>query len=343
MAKTLSELAEFVGGRVVGDASCTVETVASLATANQNNISLLANDLYKKHLHTTQAGAVIISEDALSSCSTNAIVVADPYVCYAKIAALLNPPPSYPPGIEASAVVAASAQIDETAYIGANSVVGDDVVIGPDVVIGHGCVVEDGCTVGKGTRLGANVTLCSRVVIGERCLFHPGVVIGGDGFGIANDHGRWVKVPQLGSVLIGNDVEIGANTTVDRGALEDTIIEDGVKMDNMVMIAHNAKVGAHTVFVACSGVAGSTEIGKHCAIGGGVGIAGHIAIADGVQITAMSMVTKTIKSAGVYSSGVPFQTNKEWHRNAVRFKQLDEMAKRIKELERKISKLSNPE
>jgi UDP-3-O-[3-hydroxymyristoyl] glucosamine N-acyltransferase len=277
----------------------------------------------------------------LEECPTNALIVADPYVSYAKIALLLNPAPSFDSQIDPTAVIAASASIADAVYIGAHCVIGENVIIDSGSVIGPGCVIEQACCIGRNSRLVANVTLCTGVSIGERCLIHPGVVIGSDGFGVANDHGRWIKVPQLGKVRIGNDVEIGANTTIDRGALDDTVIEDGVKLDNLIQVAHNVKIGAHTVIAGCVGIAGSAEIGKHCAIGGGVGVLGHLQIADGVQVTAMSMVTKSIKAPGVYSSGVPLQTNRDWHKNAVRFKQLDELAARVKELEQIISELTN--
>lgn len=339
MAKSLAELASLVNGSVIGDASCQIEGVATLAKAERRHISFLSNALYKKFLKTTAAGAVILTRDNASSCQTNALVVNDPYVSYAKIAAQLNPTPLVAPGIHPSAVIANSASIAASAAIGAQCVIGENVVIEDGVSVGPGCVIEHDCRVGKDSRLIARVTLCHATVLGERCLVHPGVVIGSDGFGVANDHGIWIKVPQLGAVRIGSDVEIGANTTIDRGALDDTVIEDGVKLDNLIQVAHNVVIGAHTVIAGCVGIAGSAVIGKHCGIGGGVGILGHLQIADGVQVTAMSMVTKSIKSPGVYSSGVPLQTNQDWHKNAVRYKQLDEMAKKLKELENVVMKL----
>ncbi len=338
MSKTLAELADYVGGRVEGDASRVIDGVATLSAATAGDISFLSNALYRKYLPTTCAAAVILSEADAQSCPVSALIVSDPYVSYAKIATLLNPEQIFPAQIHPSVVVASSARVSESAHVGANCVIGDGVVIDDGAVIGAGCVLEAGCVVGRHTRLMANVTLCHRVNIGQRCLIHPGAVIGSDGFGIANDRGVWIKVPQLGTVRIGDDVEIGANTTIDRGALDDTVIEEGVKLDNLIQVAHNVKIGAHTVVAGCVGIAGSAEIGKHCAIGGGVGILGHLKITEGVQVTAMSMVTKSIKQPGVYSSGVPLQPSQKWHKNAVRFKQLDELAKRVRELEAQLGK-----
>ncbi len=257
---------------------------------------------------------------------------------YAEAATILCPQFREPGGIHPSAVVEAGAQVDPTAWIGPNAVIGTDARISANVSIGPGCVVGRGSVIGAGSELVANVTVLHECVIGERALFHPGVVVGADGFGIANDKGRWVKVPQLGRVVIGNDVELGANTTVDRGAIEDTVIEDGVKIDNQVQIAHNVRIGAHTAIAGCAGIAGSAKIGRHCAIAGGVGIAGHLEIADGVQITAMALVTKSISQPGVYSSGTPLQPNDEWHKNFARFRKLDEMARRLRALEKKINR-----
>lgn len=339
MVKTLLELAEVVGGSVVGDGTCEVKGVATLANASGSDISFLSNSLYRKYLMSTSAAAVILTQEDAAHCPTNALVVADPYVCFAKIAAILNPPDSFKPHIDDLASVASSAHVAQTAYVGPNAVVAEKAVIGEGVYIGPGCVVEKGASIDEGSRLSANVVVCHGVKLGKRCLIHPGVVIGADGFGIANDRGRWIKVPQLGGVRVGDDVEIGANTTIDRGALDDTIIEEGVKLDNLIQVAHNVKIGAHTVIAGCVGIAGSAQIGRHCAIGGGVGILGHLQVVDGVQITAMSMVTKSIKTSGVYSSGTPLQSNHDWHKNAVRFKQLDELSKRVKALEKA---LQNP-
>ncbi len=334
MTKTLVELANYVGGEVKGDGGCVIKSVATLDRAGEGDVTFLANVHYRKLLPSTNATAVILSSRDVELCPVNAIVVADPYVGYAKVAGILNPLPTPEAGIHPSAVVDRSCDIAGSAHVGPGSVIGAETIIGERAYIGPGCVIGANSSIGDDTRLFANVTICCGSIVGQRVLVHPGVVIGSDGFGIANDGGRWIKVPQLGCVRVGNDVEIGANTTVDRGALDDTIIEDGVKLDNQIQVAHNVRIGAHTVIAGCVGIAGSAHIGKHCALAGGVGIVGHLQIADHVQVTGMSMVTKSISEPGVYSSGTPLQTNKDWHKNAVRFKQLDEMAKRLKALEK---------
>ncbi len=332
--KTLAELAQHVDGRVEGNAELRISSVATLEDAREGAITFVASSRYCRSLPKTRASAVILGEADVALCPVSAIVVDNPYLAYAKIASLLYPC-IHPGGfIHPTAVVAASANISDSAFIAQNVVIGEQVEVAAGVVIGSGSVISDHCNIGKNTSLLANVTLCTGVTVGERVLVHPGAVIGADGFGIANDKGTWIKIPQLGSVRIGDDVEIGANTTIDRGALNDTIIEEGVKLDNLIQIAHNVEIGAHTVVAACVGIAGSTKIGRHCAFGGMVGISGHIEIVDNVQVTGMSMVTKSIVKAGVYSSGIPLQGNLEWRKTAVLLKQLNHMQKRIKQLEK---------
>lgn len=335
LGATLEELARHVDGEVQGDAGCRIDGVGTLTGAVTGQISFLSNVRYKRHLKDTQASAVIISPDLLAASGYrgNAIVSADPYLAYARIATRLNPAPPARQGIHDSAVVDAAADVHRSAWVGPNCVVEAGARVGERAQIGAGSVVGEGAQIGADSVLLANVTLCHGVRIGMRCLIHPGAVIGSDGFGIALDNGRWAKVPQLGTVEIGDDVEIGANTTVDRGAIESTVIEEGAKLDNQIQIAHNVVVGAHTAIAGCVGIAGSTRIGRHCAIGGGVGIAGHLEIADHVTLTGGTIVLQSIKKAGVYSSGAPVETNQKWHRNFLRFKQLDEMARRLKELE----------
>lgn len=337
--KTLGELAEAVGGEVRGDRDCRIARIATLDGAGDGDIAFLAHRKYRKMLAVTHAAAVIVRAEDAVDCPVHALVVRDPYLAYAKVAALLHPQPAIVPGVHPSAVIAASAKIDASVQIEAHCVVGAGCEIGAGVFIGPGSVLGENCRVGAHSRLMANVTICSETTLGSRCLVHPGVVLGSDGFGQANENGRWQKIPQLGRVAVGDDVEIGANTTIDRGALGDTRIEDGVKLDNLIQVAHNVVIGAHTAIAACVGIAGSTKIGRHCAIAGGVGIVGHLEIADRVTITAMSMVTKSITEAGVYSSGTPLQENSAWHRNAVRMKQLDELAKRVRELEQRLASL----
>ncbi len=343
MSYTLGELAQLVQGRVIGDAACIIDGVATLSGASSGKISFLTNSAYRKQLKDTKASAVIIRNNDLEQCTVNAIVVENPHPAYAKIATLLHKTIKNTPGVESSAQIANSATIHESAWIGHNVVIGENVFIGENVQISPGCVAESNAYIGKKSTLLPNVTICHDCEIGEEVLIHPGVVIGSDGFGQADDNGYWVKVPQLGRVIIGKDVEIGANTTIDRGAIEDTVIGDNVKLDNLIQIAHNVQIGAHTVISACVAIAGSTHIGKHCMIGGAVGIVGHITITDHVFITGMTMVSKSIRSPGVYSSGTPMDTNKNWHKNTVRFRHLDSMAKRLKQLEKQVELLKAKE
>ena len=333
MIRTLGQLAEHVGGRIHGDANCNINGVATLQNAKAGDISFLANPRYTKYLAGTDATAVILGEEHRDACPTNALVVTDPYLSYARIATLLNPSAATQQGRHPSAVVADGSHIDPSAWIGPHSVIEEGVEIGAGVMVGPGCIIGHGSRIGAGSRLVANITVCHGSRLGNRVVLHPGVVIGSDGFGLANDGGSWVKVPQLGGVIIGDDVEIGANTTVDRGALDDTIIENGVKLDNQIQVAHNVYIGAHTAVAGCTGIAGSARIGARCTIGGGVGIVGHTEIADDVHITGMSFVAHSIRKPGVYSSGTPLEANREWRRNYARFHQLDDMARRLRKLE----------
>ncbi len=330
----LGFLAEHVGGEVRGDTGLLIEGVATLQHAAVGAIAFLANSRYRRYLASTQASAVILAEAELRHCPVDAIVVKNPYLAYARIAVLLQSEPETSAVIHPSAVLASGCDVAESVAVGAQVFIDIDAKIGADVTIGPGCIIGRGVTIGAGSRLMANVILCHAVEIGERVLIHPGAVIGSDGFGLANDQGRWVKVPQLGSVVVGDDVEIGANTTVDRGALEDTVISEGAKLDNQVQVAHNVHIGAHTAIAGCVGIAGSTHIGSRCQIGGGVGIVGHLQIVDDVVITAMSLVTGNISKPGLYSSGTPLGPNREWQKSAVRFRQLDDLARRIKRLEK---------
>ena len=254
----------------------------------------------------------------------------------------MNPERQFERGIHASATVAKDARVHPEAHIGAQCSIARGADIGPRAYVGPGCVVEENASIGEDTRLVANVTLCKYVRIGKRAILHPGVVIGADGFGIANDNGVWVKVPQIGSVVIGDDVEIGANTTIDRGALENTVIEDGVKLDNLIQVGHNVHIGAHTAVAACVAIGGSARIGKRCAIGGAASIGGHLEIADDVHLTATSAVPNSIKEAGVFSSGVPIiQENKAWKKNVARIRHLDEIARRLRAVEKRLKELKD--
>ncbi len=336
MGITLGELAEKTGTRLKGDGGCVIDGVASLSHARPGCISFLTHPRYRHYLEDTRASAVILPADELEHCPVNALVSDNPYLTYARISALFAPARPQAGQVHASAVIADDVRIHESATISANCVIGDGVILEAGVIIGAGCVVEKGTVIGEQTHLHPNVSVYHDVRIGKRCIIHSGTVIGSDGFGFANDNGKWVKIHQLGSVVIGDDVEIGANTTIDRGAIEDTVIGNGVILDNQIQIAHNVNIGEQSAIAGCVGIAGSAIIGKRCAIGGGAGILGHLEITDGVTITAMSLVTKSIKEPGVYSSGTPLEPSTSWHKNFARFKQLDEMARRLKALEKQI-------
>ena len=331
---SLSELAERFALQLHGDGQRRIDGVATLAGAGPGQLTFLSNSRYTAQLGDTLAGAVVLREESLADCPTAALVARDPYVAYAKIAALYERLPAAPPGVHPSAVVSAHARVSPGASIGPLCVIGDGAAIEDGAVLGPHCVIGDDCTVGAQSRLVARVTLVTRVVLGKRVLVHPGAVIGSDGFGLAFDTDHWIKLPQLGGVRIGDDCEIGANTTIDRGALDDTVLEEDVRLDNQIQIAHNVHVGAHTAMAGCAAVAGSAKIGRYCMIGGNAGVLGHLELADRVTITAKSLVTHSIREPGEYSSGVPLQENRLWRRNAARFKHLDEYARRLSALEK---------
>lgn len=334
MQARLGELAVRFGCELVGDPASSVERVATLANAGPDALSFLANPAFRASLQTTRAGAVILRKEDADRCPVAALITRDPYTVYARIAALLHPPESFAPGIHARAVVADSASVAPTAHIAANAVIGDDSEIGDAVTIGPGCVVGPRCRIGRGSRLHANVTLVEDVRLGERCIVHPGAVIGADGFGNARDDNGWIKVPQLGGVMIGDDVEIGANTTIDRGAIEDTVIENGVRLDNLIQIAHNVHIGEHTAMASLSGVSGSTVIGKRCMFAGQSGIVGHIRICDDVVIGGATMVSKDIREPGFYTGSFPAEKDRDWKRKVARFRRLGELARRVETLEK---------
>jgi UDP-3-O-[3-hydroxymyristoyl] glucosamine N-acyltransferase len=329
---SLGELAVRFGCSLKGDPHDRVTRVGTLEAADASCISFLANPKYRKYLQQTRAAAVIVEAKFADECRGAALISGNPYATYARIAALLHPAPPVQAGVHPGASVDVSAYVDPTASIGAHVVIARGVRIGARVAIGPGCVVLDDTEIGADTRLVANVTVCNAVHIGERCLFHPGVVIGGDGFGLAPDRGEWIKVPQIGAVRIGNDVEVGSNTTIDRGAIEDTVIEDGVKLDNQIQIGHNVRIGAHTVMAGCSGVSGSTTIGQRCMIAGQVGIGGHIEICDDVFVTGKSFVSTSIRKPGYYSSGLTVDDAARFRKNAARFNQLDDLAREVRRL-----------
>ncbi len=331
---TLAELAERFGLRLRGDGNRRLEGIATLANANASQLSFLSNSKYTAQLASTTAGAVILREENLADCPVDALLAADPYVAYARVAALFERQPASAPGIHPTAVVDANTTVSASASIGPCCVIGHGAVVEDGAVLGPHCIVGDDCTVGAQSRLVARVTLVTRVVLGRRVLVHPGAVIGSDGFGLAFDRDRWVKIPQLGGVRIGDDCEIGANTTIDRGALDDTVLEEDVRLDNQIQIAHNVHIGAHSALAGCAAVAGSAKIGRYCMIGGNAGVLGHLEVADRVTITAKSLVTHSIREPGEYSSGTPLQDNRSWRKNAARFKHLDDFARRLAALEK---------
>jgi UDP-3-O-[3-hydroxymyristoyl] glucosamine N-acyltransferase len=327
---SLGELAVRFGCTLKGDPDVRVLRVGTLANARADSISFLANARYRRFLRETKAAAVVLTPDLAAECPVPALLSANPYATYARIAKVLHPGPAVEPGRHPSAVVDPTADIDASASIGPRTVIGARAKIGARVLIGPGSVVMDDVQVGADTRLVANVTLCAAVVIGERGLLHPGAVVGADGFGFAPDRGQWVKIPQVGSVRIGNDVEIGACTTIDRGAIEDTVLEDGVKLDNQIQIGHNCRIGAHTAIAGCTGVSGSAIIGQRCMIGGMVGIAGQLTICDDVVITGKSFVSGSINKPGYYSSGLPVDETTRFRKNAARFHRLDETIRELR-------------
>ncbi|NGP53617.1 UDP-3-O-(3-hydroxymyristoyl)glucosamine N-acyltransferase [Thioalkalivibrio sp. XN8] len=334
MSRSLGELAVRHGLELRGDPDRQVQRVGTLPEAGADAVSFLANPRYRRYLATTRAGAVVLAPEFAAECAAPVLVAANPYAAYARIAADLHPPPAFAPGIDPGAHVAPGAEVAPDAGVAPGAVVEAGARIGAGTWIGPNCVVGRDVVVGPGCRLVAGVTLCHGVRLGARVLLHPGVVIGGDGFGIAREPEGWFKVPQVGSVVIGDDVEVGANTTIDRGAIEDTVIEEGVKLDNQIQVGHNVRIGAHTAVAGCAAIAGSATIGRNCMIAGKVGIGGHLEIADGVVVTGMTMVSHSIREPGVYSGGLPLDEAARWRRNAARFRRLDELAKRVARLER---------
>ncbi len=331
---TLADLAKRFALDLRGDGAVPVQGVATLTAATPAQLGFLANPRYRGELATTQAAAVVLRADDADHFPRAALLAKDPYVAFAKIAALFETAPAGAPGIHPTAVVAADAKIAAGAGVGPFCVVESGASVGEGALLGPHCHVGADCHVGAQSRLVARVTLVTRVRLGKRVLVHPGAVIGADGFGLAFDKDHWIKVPQLGGVVIGDDCEIGANTTIDRGALEDTVLEEDVRLDNQIQIAHNVRIGAHTAMAGCSAVAGSAKIGRYCLVGGGAGVLGHLEIADKVTITSMALVTHSIHEPGEYSSGTPIQDNRSWRRNAARFKHLDELTRRVQALEK---------
>lgn len=334
MALTLGLLAEHLGAELRGDAHYQVESVATLAQAQPHQLSFLSNSKYQSYLANCVAGVVILSPKDADAWQGNALIVRNPYLAYAKAASLLHPPVKEKVAIHPAACVDETALVAESVAIAAGVVIGADVQIGAGCVIGANTVIDRGVVLGQRCWIGPNVSILHDCVLGDDVMVESGTVIGSEGFGWAKEGERWVKVPQLGRVIIGDQVSIGANTCVDRGAIEDTVIESGVKLDNLIQISHNVTIGANTAMAGSSGVAGSTRVGQRCTIAGMAGVAGHLTIADDVHITAMTLVSHSLTEAGVYSGNLPVEPNAQWRKNVARFRQLDAMAKRLKQLER---------
>jgi UDP-3-O-[3-hydroxymyristoyl] glucosamine N-acyltransferase len=332
----LAQIVERFGGEILGSPRTPISQVATLESAGAQNISFFAHSKYRKQLTGTRAGAVILGRADSGLSELPRIVCDEPYLYFAKVSALFNPPQAVKPGVHRTAVVERGSRIPASASIGAGAYVGRRVKVGKGVVIGPGCHIGDGVEIGAASRLHARVTIYPGCRLGQRALVHSGAVIGADGFGIAQDRGTWRKIPQVGRVLIGDDVEIGANTCIDRGALDDTIVGDGVKLDNLIQIGHNVRVGAHTAIAGCTGIAGSSRVGKHCMIGGAVAIVGHIDIADRVIIHAATVVTKSIRKAGTYG-GHPAEDSRSWARHVALLRQMDSLRERLRDIEQRLS------
>jgi UDP-3-O-[3-hydroxymyristoyl] glucosamine N-acyltransferase len=343
MPATLADLAAHFGCEYRGDPDVVVNSVATLAHAGPDSVAFLANPLYRSQLVETGAAVVVLEEKFAADCPVSSLLSANPYATYARVARFLHPLIPPVPGVDETASISASAIVSKTAQVSAHAVVGAGSELGDSVFVGPGCVIGAGVRIGSESRLIARVTVLDRVVIGERCVLHPGAVIGSDGFGFARDRDSWLKVPQLGSVVVGNDVDIGANTTIDRGTIEDTVIEDGVILDNLIQIAHNVRVGEHTAMAALCGIAGSVVIGKRCMLGGAVVLVGHISLCDDVMVTFHSSVMRSIKTPGTYSSGLPAEEASRWRRNAARVRKLDDLARRQTILERQLEQLTRAE
>jgi UDP-3-O-[3-hydroxymyristoyl] glucosamine N-acyltransferase len=334
---TLAELARRTGTQVEGDGATAIARVTTLERGGADAIAFLANPKYRAQLAGTSAAAVIVAPEAAGGTDKPKLVSAQPYATYAKVAAILHPPRRAPAGVHPSAVVDASARIDATASIGPLVAIGARAIVGARAVIGPGAVIGADAEIGDDVVLHGNVTVYDGCVVGPRTMVHSGAVIGADGFGMAEEEGRWLRIPQVGRVVVGADCDIGANTTIDRGAIEDTVIEDDVKLDNQIQIAHNCRIGRHTAIAGCVGIAGSASIGRNCRIGGAAGIGGHISIADGTVIGGGTSVTSTIDRPGVYTGMFPVLPHRDWQKVAARLRRLDELADRVRALERALA------
>lgn len=341
LTMTLGQLAEALGAELKGPEALQITGLATLQEAGPGQLSFLANKQYRKYLDHAKAGAVLLKAEDAATFAGIALIVPDPYLAYARVSHLFDRKPKAVAGIHPSAVVAEDAQVDASASIGPFAVIEAGARIGANVSVGAHCFIGARCVIGEGGWLAPRVTLYHDVTIGKRVVIQSGAVIGGEGFGFANEKGVWQKIAQIGGVTLGDDVEIGVNTAVDRGALSDTLIGNGVKLDNQIQIAHNVQVGDHTAMAACVGISGSTKIGKHCMIAGGVGMVGHIDVCDNVFVSGMTMVTRSITEPGGYSSGTAMQPLADWRKSAARIRQLDEMAKRLQQLEKQVDTVTS--
>lgn len=332
---TLAQLANYLDAQLRGPEELQIAGIGALASADADEICFLADKRHLDQLQHTGAAAVMLTEQMAEAIELPALICDSPYLAYARVSQLYDTTPVAEPGIHPSAAIHADAQIAADVSIGANSVVEKGAVIAAGVVLGACSVVGERSQLGENTRLCANVTLYHDVTIGANCTLHSGVVIGADGFGFAPDQGRWERIAQNGGVLLGDGVSIGANTTIDRGAIGDTVIEDGVIIDNLCQIAHNVRIGRYSGIAGTCGIAGSTTIGAHCTFAGGAGAVGHIQIADGVHVTARTVITKSIREQGSWSAGTPMMPSADWRRAAVRFTQLDSLVQRVAALEKK--------
>ena len=335
---TLAEIVARLGGEVRGKDSTRISRIATLENAGQGTIAFLSNPKYQKQLSQTRASAVIVAPDFAGQSPVPCIITPQPYLYFARLAQWLNPPPRPAPGLHPTA--SSESALPSSVSVGPGTRIGSGVKLGANVTIGPGCVIGNGAEIGDDSILHASCTLYARSRIGQRAIIHSGAVIGADGFGFAREQdGSWVKIPQTGRVWISDDVEIGANTCIDRGAIEDTVIEDGVKLDNQIQIAHNVRIGAHTAIAGCTGIAGSAIIGKRCTIAGACNIIGHIEIADDVNILVASIITKSISRSGTYAGAVPSQPYADWLRNYSHLRHLDGMADKIRALEKRLTEL----
>lgn len=332
--RTLQALADLVGAQLQGDGLCEISGLNTIQDAEPGQLAFLANPNYQKYLSTTRAAAVILKPELSDSYSGNKLLLNNPYLGYARLSALFDTRPVPSERVHPSACVDPSATLGAKVSVGANAVIEAGVEIGEGSTVGSGAVIGSDSRIGRDCLIHANATIYHGISIGDRVTLHSGCIIGADGFGFAPSSEGWVKVHQLGAVCIGNDVEIGAGTTVDRGALDDTVLADGVILDNQVQIAHNVRIGENTAIAGCTAVAGSTHIGKNCTIAGACGIVGHLTLCDGVHVTAMTLVTKSINQPGAYSSGTGMMPSAQWRKSAVRFGQLDKLAGRITRLEK---------